>query len=454
MGSNASGVKHLLCRITGLNEEELDEGRLAAIAVFCLLAGYYVLKPLRDEIGLLVGEQYAPRLFMGTMVAMIVANSVFSTLMARFDRLTFIKIIYRFFAANILLFIAWFKYLETTGQMPEGGEATNVSGVAFWAGVGFFIWVSVYNLFAVSVFWALMADLYSSQQGKKIFGFLGAGGTFGALAGSLLTKEAVSILGPTNLLFVTLILLEAAVWLLKVVAKDHRAPEREPDEKSPNPLSGVTALLKSPYLLAICLYIFLYAFTSSFLYFEQQQIVTAAVTDREARVDYYATINTVVNAITLVIQLFLTGRLLPLIGLSVGLSLVPIVTVVGFLALAYEPTLAVLACVDVVRKCANYGLSRPSREVLFTVVSRKEKYLSKSFIDTFVYRGGDSVASISAELVRSHTSSLKVLSLIAAVVGLFYIVVGWLLGIAQSRKARALEPTIQPEKVSSSASIP
>lgn len=437
--SNAVGVKQLLCKITGLSEAELEEGRLAAIAIFCLLAGYYVMKPLREEIGLLIGKEYAPRLFMGTMVAMLLANPLFSALMARFERLTFIKIIYRFFAANILIFIGVFKYLEATGQMPEGGQATNVSGVAFWTAIIFFIWVSVYNLFAVSVFWALMADIYDSKQSKKVFGFLGAGGTFGGLIGSLLTKEAVGTVGPTNLLLLTLILLEAAVWLLKSVAKDHREPERKPGEKSPNALSGVSALLKSPYLLTICLYIFFYAFTSSFLYFEQQHIVDAALENREARVDYYATVNTIFNAATLVIQLFLTGRLLPMFGLSVGLSLVPVVTVVGFLALAYEPSLTVLAGVDILRRTANYGITRPAREVLFTVVGREEKYLSKSFIDTFVYRGGDSVASASFEVIQAQTTSLKVISLIAVGVGVIYTVVAWFLGLAQVKKAKAQE---------------
>ncbi len=432
-------MKQILGKMTGLSETELEQAWTAAVAIFCLLAGYYVMKPLREEIGLLIGKEYAPRLFMGTMIAMLIANPLFSFLMARFERFTFIKIIYRFFAGNILVFIGAFKYLEASGQMVEGGQASNVSGTAFWTAVAFFIWVSVYNLFAVSVFWALMADIYNSRQSKKVFGFLGAGGTFGGLIGSVPTKEAVEVVGPTNLLFITLLLLEVAVWLLRAVGKDYVEPRREESATSPNALSGVSALLKSPYLLAICLYIFFYAFTSSFLYFEQQHIVDATLENREARVDYYATVNTIFNGATLVIQLFLTGRLLPLFGLSVGLSLVPVVTVAGFLALAYEPSLAVLAGVDILRRTANYGITRPAREVLFTVVSREEKYLSKSFIDTFVYRGGDSVASVSFEIIQSQTTSLKVISFIAVGVGLIYTVVAWLLGLAQHKKAKTLE---------------
>lgn len=432
-------MKRLLCKIIGLSEEQFDEAWLAATAIFCILAGLYVLKPLREEIGLLIGKDYAPRLFIGTMVAMLVVNPLFSGLMARFERMKFIQFIYRFFALNLLGFIAVFKYLEATGQMAEGGRANHVNGEAFWISVLFFIWVSVYNLFAVSVFWAFMADIYTSGQSKQIFGFLGAGGTLGGLIGSWVTREAVDFTGPTNLLFITVVLLEATVWILKVVGKDHVEHQRKPNEAKPNALSGVSALLKSPYLLGICLFIFLYSFTSSFLYFEQLSIVDKAIKIREARVDYYATVNLIFNAATLIVQLFLTGRLLPMFGLSVGLSLVPIITVLGFLALAYHPGLYIVAGADILRRIANYGITRPAREVLFTVVSREEKYLSKSFIDTFVYRGGDSLASISYEGVEHFTKNLTVLSLIAAGVGVVYTVVAWMLGLAQASKAKLLE---------------
>ena len=432
-------MKEILCRATGLEEEQLEQALLAAAYVFCVLGGYYVLKPLREEIGLLVGKEYAPRLFFGTLLVMLVANPIFSSLMNRFTRATFIKVIYRFFAANILLFIGIFKYLEASGQMPEAGQAVNVTGVAFWMGVCFFLWVSVHNLFAVSVFWALMADLYDSRESKKLFGFLGAGGTLGGVIGSWITKVLVDDVGPTNLLFITLILLEVAVQFMKRLTRDHVEPSREAGESKPNALSGVTDVLKSPYLLGICLYIFFYSFTSSFLYFEQQYIVDAALQSREARVDYYATVAMIFNSATLVIQLFLTGRLLPLFGLSVGLSLVPIVTVVGFLALSYEPSLMVLATFDIIRRTANYGITRPSREALYTVVSRREKYLSKSFIDTFVYRAGDSIASGAFEAIKTFTKSMPVISLIAVGVGVFYSVVAWFLGKAQTRKAEELE---------------
>lgn len=434
-------MKNLICRLTGLEPEQLKPALLAGLYIFCILGGYYVLKPLREEIGLLVGKEHTAKLFVGTLLVMVVANPIFSYLMKGFSRTTFIKIIYRFFALNILGFILVFKYLESVGQMPEGGQAVNVTGFAFAMGVVFFLWVSVFNLFCGSVFWALMADLYKPSESKKLFGFVGAGGTLGGFIGSAVTKTLVTEIGATNLLFVTMILLEVAVWCMVALTKGHAEPPREAGEKKPTATSGISAILKSPYLLGICFYLFLYSFTSTFIYFQQQYIVDAALQTREARLDYYATIGMVVNGLTLIIQLFLTGRLLPLFGISAGLAVVPIVTAIGFLFLGFQPGLMPLALVDVCRRTANYGITRPSREILYTVVSRQEKYLSKSFIDTFVYRAGDTIASGAFEAINALTSSLQTVSLIAVPVALVYIGVALGLGKAQARKAEELRET-------------
>lgn len=430
-------MKNFWCTITGLKEEQLKPAALAALYIFSILAGYYVLKPLREEIGLLVGKEHTTKLFVGTMLVMLVANPIFSFLMNRFSRVRFIKYVYRFFGLNILIFIGVFKYLEATGQMPEGGEAIKVSGFAFAIGVFFFLWVSVYNLFCGSLFWALMADLYDSSQSKKLFGVVGAGGTLGGIVGSFLTKSLVDDIGPTNLLFITAVLLEVAVFAMMTITRDYKEPIRKEGEVKPNAFSGVSDILKSPYLLGICFYMLLYSFTSSFIYFQQQYIVDAAFSDRESRVDYYATIGLVVNSITLFIQLVLTGRLLPLFGISAGLSLVPVVTTVGFLALGYESSIGVLATADICRRIANYGITRPSREVLYTVVTRQEKYLSKSFIDTFVYRAGDTIASGTFELITRLTANLQTIALIAVPVAIVFLGVGWSLGAAQKKKAES-----------------
>lgn len=432
-------MRAYLCRITGLEPEQLVPAALAAVYIFCVLASYYVLKPLREDIGLLIGPDYIPKLFMGTLIVMVLANPIFSALMNRYNRVTFIKFIYRFFILNIFGFILAFKYLERAGLMPEGGEAVKVTGIAFGVGVLFFIWVSVFNLFAVSIFWALMSDIYDSQQSKKIFGLVGAGGTLGQMAGSSLTTALVGYIGPTNLLFVSALLLELAVIAMKVLTAGYEEPKRKPGEKKPNALSGISDILKSPYLVLICLYLFLYTFTSTFLYFQKAIIVDETLLLREDRVAFFANISFFISFFTLIIQVFFTGRILPLFGLALGLSLVPVVTTVGFLVLGFMPGLMPLAIVEVIRSTANYGITRPAREILFTVVSRQERYLSKSFIDTFVYRAGDAVASGAFEAIKSFSFSISAISLIAVPIALAYLFVGLGLGRAQARRARAME---------------
>jgi AAA family ATP:ADP antiporter len=431
-------VKDFLCRITGLDEEQLAPAGLSSLYVFCLLAGYYVVKPLRDDIALLLGKDFIPKLFIWTLVVMIIANPIFSALMNRFGRVVFIKYVYRFFSLNILCFIGVFKWLETTGMMPESGEAVQIQGVAFGVGVVFFVWASVFNLFAVSIFWALMADLFNSGDSKKLFGLVGAGGTFGQLVGSYATRTLVDDVGPTNLLFITVVMLELSVFTMTKLTHGYTDPPRETGKAAPNAFSGMTDILKSPYLLGICFYLFLYTFTSTFLYFQKQNIVDVTLPLREDRVAFFATISLLISVFTLIIQLFLTGRLLPLVGLSAGLSLVPIVTVFGFLVLGFNPGLWPLAAVEICRSTANYGISRPSREVLYTVVSRREKYLSKNFIDTFVYRAGDAVASGAFSYIISLSLSLQAVSFIAVPVAVVYFGVGVVLGKVQTKKAAIL----------------
>ena len=178
---------------------------------------------------------------------------------------------------------------------------------------------------------------------------MGAGGTLGQLVGSFLTKTLVDDIGPTNLLFLSVVSLEMAVFAMNRLAQNYEEPERPPEEDKPNALSGVSDILKSPYLLGICLYLLIYSFTSSFLWFQKQYIVAETLTSRVDRVDFYSTVNLITSSLTLIIQLFLTGRLLPLIGLTAGLSLVPVVTTVGFLVLGFNKGLYLLAAVEICR---------------------------------------------------------------------------------------------------------
>ena len=429
----------LIQKVTGIDKDQVVPATLAAFFFFCIMSGYYILQPMRDEIGLLVGKDMIPKLFLITPIVMLVANPIYSYFVNRISRIRFMKLIYRFFAINVLIFIGIMKYLEATGQMNATGAADLVKGPAFYVAVCFYLWVSVFNLFAMAVFWALMADLYSGSAGKKVFGFVGAGGTLGQFIISGLAAKMVVFTGPTNLLFVTVVFLELGVQAMLRLTRGYVEPERQPDQKKDSVFDSVGDIVRSKYLLGICLYLLFYTFTSTFIYFQKTSIVSDALSDRAARYAFFSQVNFAVSGLTLFIQLFLTGRLLPLVGLGIGLAFVPTVTMGGFILLAYVPTLTSIAIVDIFRKTANYAVSRPSRELLYTAVSRREKYLAKGFIDTFVYRGGDAIASITYDAIKAAGAATTVLSVVAIPISVLYFILSLALGKAHGVKMKALE---------------
>jgi AAA family ATP:ADP antiporter len=431
-------VVRVLQKLTGLSEKDAPQAGIAFIFFFCVLASYYIVQPMRDELGLLIGKEYLPRLLIASLLVMLIVNPIFAYLLNRSGRVRLVKSVYRFFAANIVLFVLVFKYLEAAGQMASHGEATRVSGFAFGFSCLFFLWAGVFNLFAMSVFWALMADIYTGDQSKKVFGFLGAGGTLGQMVGSGLVTFLVSRIKGfhlTNLLILSAVLLEVAVQAMLRITRSYEEPPRKPGEKKPHAFSGVTDILKSPYLIGICFYLFLYTFTSSFIYLQKQIIVDTSLSSRESRVGYFSNVNLAVGLMTFLIQLFLTGSFLSVIGISAGLTLVPLIGLIGFSALARRPDLHTIAILEIVRKTANYAIARPSREVLFTAVSRREKYLAKNFIDTVVYRAGDSIASGTFDAMFSVGADMSIVSLSAVGVSAVYLVVGLVLGRSHGRRS-------------------
>lgn len=399
---------------------------------FFLLAGYYVLQPLRDELGGTGGTRDLPWLFMASMLVMLAAQPLYGALVGRFPRKVFLPWVYGFFLLNMAAFWALLKVPDPT--------------VHLWAARAFFLWVSIFNLFAVSVFWSFMADLFASGQAKRLFGFIGAGGTAGQLVGSVLTASLARPLGAVNLLGVSMALLILAIGVLVLLCReaDQAADAMGPEQGGPRPgvWEGLRAVKNSPYLLGICAYIFLYTFTSSFLYFGKQEVTRAALSDPAARTAFFAQINLVVSLVTLAVQLFLTGRLLAWMGVARALALVPAITAIGFLVLGWVPLLVVYAVFEVTRKAANYALARPAREILYTVVTKEEKYQAKAFIDTFVYRGGDAAAAVVFAPIAAAGLGLVGTALAAAPVAAVWGAVGMWLGRRQRDQAdeAAAEP--------------
>ncbi len=414
------------------------EGRAAAWSFgyfFCLLAAYYVLRPLRDEMGVAGGVRNLHWLFTATFVVMLAAVPVFGALVARLARARFIPLVYHFFVLNIVLFWALL--------------ALDVSRVEV-ARV-FFVWVSVFNLFAVSVFWSFMADLFSAEQGKRLFGFIAAGGSAGALLGPILTVWLAAPLGPVNLLIVAAFLLEGAVLCARRL---ERAPlpageaARRPAQ-SPiggNPFAGFVLLLRSPYLGGIALWVAALSLCGTFLYFAQANIVAAASDDPAQRTRIFAAIDLAAGLLTLLIQATATGKLMTRFGVGPAAALLPAVFALGFALLAAIPMLALVIAFQALQRTANFAVSNPAREVLFTVVEREEKYKAKYLIDGVVFRGGDALFGWLFNLLRAAGLELTALAAAAVPIAAGWALLALGLGKAQERRAAAAVASEPPSR--------
>jgi AAA family ATP:ADP antiporter len=426
--SAADGIgRRLLRRVIDARPEELKALGWSWLYIFSVFSSYYVIRPIRDEMGVAGGVENLPWLFTGTLVAMIAVNPPFAALVARLPRGGFISAAYRFFIANLLLFCLLL------------GIATAEQNI--WVGRVFFIWTSVFNLFVVSVFWALMVDLFDSGQGKRLFGFIAAGATLGSILGSSLTAVLARHVGSIYLLLGSAVLLEVAVFSVRRLSRLSEALRLRPTTRGEEVpiggriLSGLTHAFKSPYLMGISVYMLLYAITSTFLYFQQAAIVNAGFTDRAARTEFFAHVDLAVNTLTLGAQLFLTERLLRLLGVALTLTLLPALSVLGFATFGLAPTVAVIVAFQVLRRAGNFAVARPTREVLFTVLPREDKYKAKSFIDTVVYRSGDQLGAWSFALLSFLGLGLTGIAFVAVPISAAWLLNGWWLGRNQEKIA-------------------
>jgi AAA family ATP:ADP antiporter len=384
--------------------------------------------------GVAGGVRNLPWLFTGTLVAMVAVNPLFSTLVVKIPRNRFVPMTYRFFMANLLIFFVLLKVL------PEDQIV--------WVGRAFFIWTSVFNLFVVSIFWAVMADVFRTSQSKRLFGFIGAGGTLGGLVGAGITATLAEALGPVQLLIVSIVLLEIGVQCLRGLSGGSIGSAqagKQGTEEAPiggGILAAIPHILRSGYLLGICAYMLCYAIAGTLLYFQQADLVDQAFSDRALRTAFFARIDFVVNALTLLTQIFLTGRIIRWLGVALTLTLLPALCVVGFVGLGFFPTLGVLVVFQVFRRASNYAVARAARETLYTVVSREDKFKAKSLIDTFVYRAGDQVGAWSYSLMGWLGLSMAGIAFTAVPLACLWWICGFWLGQRQTVLTR--EPEAGP----------
>jgi AAA family ATP:ADP antiporter len=347
---------------------------------FCVLASYYLVRPLRDALGLEGGVDRLQWLFTATFVVMLLMVPVFGALASRLPATRFVPLIYRAIAVSMLVF----------GLLIGNRVAPVMVGQVF------FVWISLYNLFIVSIFWSVLVDRFSSEQGRRLFGCIAAGGTLGTFIGPLLAATMATRLGPLALTVAAALLLEVAVRCYRgLLARTHaQAGHRLLDERrlGGSMLAGITLILRSPYLLGLVAFMLLHTSAATLLYFEQGRIVTGSYADVGSRTQFFAMVDLLVSALTLICQLLLTAPLIRLLGIGGALLVMPLATVVAFCVMAVAPVPASVALAQGLRRAVEFGIVRPAREVLWTVVSREEKYKAKNVIETLVYRGGDAAS--------------------------------------------------------------
>jgi ATP:ADP antiporter, AAA family len=427
-------LSRALSRIVAVKPSEAGALVWSFLYFFFLLSGYYVLRPVRDAMGIVGGEKALPWLFTATFLTMLAVVPVYGAVVARVPARRIIPSTYRFFAVNLALF-----YLA----IELGAPRVSVGKI-------FFVWTSVYNLFVVSIFWSFMVDLFTSEESKRLFGAIAAGGSAGAIVGPLITGVLARRLGEAHLLL--LLLLSALTLEICVVCVRKLERVRGERGEGGRPLGGsifdgFKLVLTSPYLAGICLCILCLSATATFLYLLQARLVAQATLDTAARTELFAWVDAGVNALSLTLELLLTGRVLSRLGVAVGLSALPAVTGLGFAALGIAPGLVLIAVLSGIRRAVHYAIERPAREVLFTVLPREAKYKAKPFMDTAIYRGGDAASGWGyAALAASLGAGGAALSAGLPICALWLFTCLWL---AQRHRALASATSQEKPKVAS-----
>lgn len=367
---------------------------LAVTFFFCVLTALMMLRPAREALGMRSGLDAVRWLFVGTALVTLLVNPVFGMLVSRFRRMVFISATYLFFAFSLVVF-----YLLIALSPDVIGMVT---------GQVFYVWFSVFNLFSSMVFWALMSDRFSLEQGKRFFALIAVGGTLGAIFGPWLSSVLAAPIGTPALLLISsgflMLALCAAGALVHIqpaqavqgleqgLGQDGRpAGQPEPDKGviGGGAWDGIKAVCRSRYLMGIAAYVVILAIMATFLYFTRLQMVAALGHEVDARTTLFAQIDLITQIATLVIQVLVSGHLMKRLGVHITLALLPITALLGFVGLALVGSLAALVIFESAFRAVQRAIMRPARETLFTVVSPEEKYKAKAFIDTFIYRVGD-----------------------------------------------------------------
>lgn len=421
----------LFARVLGLERHEFFAVAWSCAYFFCVLSSYYMLRPVREAMAVGSGADTIPYLFMGTFVVMLIATPIFGWIASRFPRRVFLPWIYLFFVSNILIFWVIFSRLIGDGQEHV------------WLGRAFFVWISVFVLFVVSVFWSFMADIYTREQGRRLFGVIAAGGSVGALLGGAVTSLLVVSIGFHNLFPIAAMLLLFAIVCIRQlriwVAHEHEGEVIETaDSETPlggNPFSGIADVFSSKYFAAIAVCSVIASLLGTALYMFTAQLVEQYISGTNERTLFFSNINLATNAIALLGQMFAVKHVVSRFGIGVSLSLLPIASIAGFALLAIDPVLGVVALLTIARRALGFSFGKPTTDMLYSVVTPEEKYKTKNFIDTAVYRFGDVIGTWTVKLMGLGIGGASIVML---PFGVIWAMVALWLGRDYRRQAKQL----------------
>ncbi len=376
-------IKKLLKRASDIEAHEVKATVLSFLLVFVLMLAYYILRPVRDAMAsdwsdAEVSQLWTLNFFISTGVVALYGIAVSKL---RFSRL--VPGVYVFFAATFVLF---YFFMQTIADRVLVDKS-------------FYVWISVFAMFHLSVFWSFMSDVFNKDQARRLFATIGAGASAGALVGPMIPTLFAGIFGTDTLVLIGSVLLLIPVPIILILSKLKVSELKNEDESTDkskfkiggNPFAGFKSFVTNPYLLAIGVFILLYTMIGTFVYFEQKNLL--ADYDRETRTQILGSIDWVVNVLTFGIAFFATSRIVRKIGMGYTLAMMPLLMCAGILILAFAPIIVVLLALQVARRAGNYAITKPAREMLFTEVDKETRFKAKPVIDVVVYRGGDTVTA-------------------------------------------------------------
>jgi AAA family ATP:ADP antiporter len=412
--SASAPIARLLSRVATIEPHEMRAVVASFLLFFFMWAGYFAVRPVRETIGTLIGRDQLADVWIVTAIASVLIIPLYGAIVARFRRSVFLPVIYGFVAVVLAL----------VGLALQGGA------VNLLVGKFFYVFISVVNLFLISMFWSFLLELFESAQTKRLFGVIAAGGSAGALVGPLVSDLSVGAIGNAGVLFVGAAFFVVAIFwqrlLLRIWTQRTSGPQSDDRPIGGGMFAGVKLIVRSPYILGIALFIVMISTVNTLLYFEQLRLVEETFPDTTERTRVFARLDWIVQTLTVLSQLFLTGRIAQRFGVKALITFVPLLMMAGFAALAMHGVFAVLAVVFVLRRACEYAFVRPGREMLWSPLDKETKYKAKNTVDVPVYRGADALAAQVTNLVSSFGAASA--AWLGVAVAAFWAALGWWLG--------------------------